>query len=115
MSKWFDPVVVYGIFDNQRDHVLKWEWLDEHFPNVDIYASCIVRLHVKNAIYGIQCHLDEQGQTVPPDKGKMQELNRLLEAMRKTDDNKDATLEYHLAIDGDWETEQDTYVLPLAD
>lgn len=106
-----DAAVVYGTFDGKSEHVLDREWLYCNFPNVEIFAGTVIRNHLACPIYGVACHMDEQGKVHLPDKEKMDELTRFLNMLRETDENKDATLSYHLGVMGDWDICDTVYEL----
>jgi len=95
----FDGAVVYGVCDEHRDKILDPEWLREHYPEIQTYASDVVRNCLGNPVYGVICHVDRStGRSTLMDEEK-EAVNRLATAMK-------ARAMYQLVVYGDYETGQ---------
>lgn len=60
MHGYYKSSLIYGILDNNKNiyAIIDIETLSKKFPNVKIFAYEINNYYLKNAIYGIECTID---------------------------------------------------------
>ena len=96
--------------------MLDCEWLAEHFPDIQMWASDVVRNYMGSAIYGYAVYLKrETGMCTVPDKEKA-DVEALYERLC-THYRAQGVLEedmpemgYFLAMSGDYERGNTSYV-----
>jgi hypothetical protein len=114
MFGFFNGFVVYGFKDSDDSKILDTNWLSDEFPEITIFADCIIRTVQSGAIYGIQADFDEEsGTTSISDEKKefVKELyDRWLKSTGKKGTKKSSSsssskdtpgLEFHLCVGGD--------------
>lgn len=95
----YDGAVVYGVCDESRAQMLDPDWLAEHYPAIQTYASDVIRNHLGNPVYGVICHLDRStGRATLMDEEK-EVVDRLAAAMK-------SKAMFQLAVYGDYVTSQ---------
>jgi hypothetical protein len=116
MYSCYDPFVVFGIQESNRDMMLDSEWLAEHFPNIQMWASDIVRNCMGSAIYGYAVYLQrETGMSTVSDEEKA-DVEALYERMcahyraQGVSEEDMPEMGYFLAMSGDYECEHSSYV-----
>jgi hypothetical protein len=102
MHSCYNSYIVFGWEEDDRNQVIDEFWLDEHFKDIEIYVSDVVKNYAGNAIYGISCNLNTStGQAVIEDKyrSKVEEAYKIIE---NTSNRKLTPLGFHLALSGDY-------------
>ena len=110
----YNGFLVYGFKENQENFLLDPEWLEEHYPGMNSYATDIIRNYAGgNMIYGIICKVDRE--TGRPLIGQsMKELvkklhDHFLKSKNVTSEN--VPVGYYIAVSGDYEIEHSLYML----
>lgn len=109
-----DAVLVYGFNMGDRESIIDHDYLNEVFPDINLYASDVVRNYLGESIYGIQCAFDpELGQAMisPLEAAEVQKLyDKYMEYLQKklskkqfNNKKKSIKMCFHLAIIGDYE------------
>ena len=112
----FDPFVIYGILESNRDKIVDSDWLQTNFPSLDTYASDVVRSYMGSAIYGIPVYLDPATGKATVDEEDKANVQRLYDRLCTYYNACGATqndlpeLGYHLAMSGDYYSEHEVYV-----
>jgi len=58
-------VLVYGFNMGDREFIIHYDYLEDTFPGISLYALDVIRNNLGEAIYGISCELDkETGQAI---------------------------------------------------
>ena len=99
----FDGVIVYGFLEENNCAVLSSEWLDKHFPRVEIYASGVVRCYCSTAIYGISCTLNVETGVVELDQEDKKEIEAFFALYKSQNSTCKPSLGFHTAVVGDYE------------
>lgn len=112
MYACYDPFVVYGILESNRDQMLDREWLEENFTKIEMYASDVVRNHMGSAIYGYAVYLRPNGTATATEEQKadVQTLYDMICTYCASQDTEPPELGYFLAMSGDYEYEHEEYV-----
>lgn len=58
----FDPIIVFGWKENNREHMIHQEWLYKHYGELDVFTSDVVRNYAGNIIYGVRCSFGIDGR-----------------------------------------------------
>lgn len=96
MHTCFDPVIVYGILEEDRNKMLDEEFLQSH--GLLSYAQDIVKGYAGNFIYGVALSIEEVI------KGETSE-----EVKKFANDYSFSEPQYYLALTGDYQTCHDVY------
>ena len=114
------PSIVYGFNMGNRDLIFDEVWLYKNFEDIECFAVDIVRNHLGEAIYGIQCYINiETGIVNGPIENNKDTIKKLydkyIDYLRITykSQNYDVKLGYHLAVRGWDEQEHETIILDL--
>lgn len=97
--------------------LLESSWLSANFPEMDRYASCVVRGYMCDAVYGYTIGISETGEAVVSDEEKknVQKLHDILSKYHEKNGNGTPDIGYHMAISGDYNTEEQTEYYPDKD
>ena len=117
-----NAVLVYGFNMGDREFIIYYDYLEDKFPGISLYALDVVKNYLGEAIYGISCALDKKtGQAIISDENneKVKKLyDKYIEYLKKHLTQKDfkkkmkeIQLCFHLAVSGDYETCQETIIL----
>jgi hypothetical protein len=112
----FDPFILYGILESNRDSVLDSDWLQSNFPSLDTYASDVVRNYMGSAIYGVPVYLDPKTGSAYVSEEDRVIVQRLYDRLcayykaRGASQNDLPEMGYFLAMSGDYECEHEVYV-----
>lgn len=60
MYSCYDSYLVFGVIESSRHAMLDRDWLEEHFPDINMFASDVVRNHMGNAVYCVVAQFDKQ-------------------------------------------------------
>ena len=96
----FDGCVVYGVMEEERERMLDAEWLQEHYPEIQTFASDVVRNYMGSAVYGNPCELRPDGTLIAPNN--CDDIDRLGELLG-------IAATFHVAVFGDYEHCQERY------
>lgn len=112
----FDPLLLYGVLESNRDRIVRRDWLQTYFPSLDTFASDVARTYMGSAIYGIPVYLDPAtgAATVnADDKAVVQVLYDTICTYYRAQgatQNDLPEVGYFLALTGDFECEHEEYV-----
>ncbi len=104
MYGWFDPVVVFGWTEGNRDMCIAYDWLDAR--GLQCFFKDVVRLYAGEMVYGVQC--DFRGNAAMPPSQEDQDAVRTA----FTESQCQGDLGFHLALAGDASREQHTIYKP---
>ena len=101
----FDPVVVFGFAELDRNQVINPDFLAQFAPSddLDIYALDVVRVHMGNAVYGVQARMRADGKCSVTREDRAI-IKKLYAAASKT--KKYGAIRYHVVIRGDYDTKE---------
>ena len=100
MYGYFDPVIIYGFLEGNRDQIISDEWLNNY--GINSYASDVVKLYCGEVVYGILASLDaESGKVEISDEDK-----KLVDIAANV---KNTIPGFHLALIGDYQHCHDEY------
>jgi len=100
----FDAHIIYGFSEDNRDMMINWEWLDDNFDCISMFAVDVVRNYLGNACYGIVCNINnDTGEVIisPEDKDHVENLYKLI-----FKHNNISKVGYLNALSGDFCTDQ---------
>ncbi len=111
----FSPVLIYGFMDTNEKKVLSQDFIDKHFNFIQIYAQETIRNYCTDEIYyGYVVSMREDGTIIDDDIDDKENIIKLYNMYMKQFPDSEATLGYHVALDGDYEMyEMETYVLTI--
>ena len=110
-----NAVLVYGFNMGDREFIIHYDYLEDKFPGISVYALDVIRNNLGEVIYGISCELDkETGQAIISHEEK-QNVKKLYDKYVKYLKNKlskknfnnkmkDIKLCFCLAVSGDYES-----------
>ena len=109
----FDSYVIYGVMEGDRYRILDQEWLESAYPEMDTYASDVVRNIMGNATYGYTLHFDQvtgQAQATKSQKETVQQLYTLLCEYCEGEGIPKPDFGYFRVVGGDYEKDHYEYV-----
>lgn len=103
------PIIVYGWYETSENHMIHTDWLEKHYPEINIYATEVVRMYAVRILYGIKCKIDQRGNlTIPPIKTIIDDAYETITA--QTEEKIYSPLGIHLGITGGFEWCQQNYI-----
>ena len=115
----YDSYIVYGFKEGNRDTMVDLEWLYDNWSDITIYAIDIVRCHLGQASYGIACKIDSTTGVVSIGENDKKYIElfykRVKEYKKENGEDNLSELGFFTALTGDYQTEQDTYILNVND
>jgi hypothetical protein len=121
MHGCFSPVLIYGFREEMMSNrTLVDDWVYEHFPGVQVFATEVIRLHMCHPCYGIPCSVDSNGDAELSAEKRATVDSLFKEYMKYheypgkyTDDwgNTVSAPHFMLALSGDYQKEQEEYDL----
>jgi hypothetical protein len=109
----FDAYVVYGVADGTRHRVLDRKWLEENYPEFGVYALDVVRLHLGEACYGVQCKVSRTLGVFDPTEETRKQVQELYDMLVDYDDgDSNMRMGYFEVISGDYEKSQHEVYTP---
>ncbi len=109
MHTWFDPLLIYGWREGNRDGKICEEWLEEH--NMKEYALDVVRGYLGEAVYGLPCQINEDtGLPIISDEDRLQ-VQKAYQAFTENDTPSEQApkLGFYIALTGDYMSEHYLY------
>ena len=55
-----EPKLIYGFGEGNENLVIDYNWIDEKYPYIGIYANELVRNLLNKAFYGIECGIEKK-------------------------------------------------------
>jgi hypothetical protein len=112
MYSCYDTYAVFGIMETDRSAILDRDWLEEHFPDIGIFASDVVRNTMGNAVYGITVYFSADGQALATDnvKEEVARLHAVLSKHYESNGQSPPRMAYYLVISGDYEEDHTSYI-----
>lgn len=93
--------VIYGWKEEDRDVVIDAKWLRAN--GIELFASDFVRNTAGNAIYGVRCDLDENGDAQVSKKLKNKVKKVRDKVVAKSKGQTAVELQFHLGLTGDFD------------
>ena len=115
-------VLVYGFNMGDREFIIHYDYLEDTFPGISLYALDVIRNNLGEAIYGISCELDkETGQAIISNEEKqnvkklydeyIEYLKKQLSSKEFKKKMKEIKLGFQLAVSGDYESCNERIIL----
>jgi hypothetical protein len=103
------PIIVYGWYETSDSHMIHETWLSKYYPEIEIYATEVVRMYAVRILYGVECVIDRHGNvSIPPIKTIIDEAYETITA--QTEEKIYSPLGIHLGITGGFEWCQSQYI-----
>lgn len=126
MSNYFTPVLVYGFNIGDQEFMIEYRCLEDKFPFVRIYADYVQNNNLYEAIYGIECEIDQDTADIVICHEHYNEVRYLLDEyinyLRKNYDQKEflekkknISLCYRMAIEGNYNINKKSIYLEYSD
>jgi hypothetical protein len=126
MSTYLTPILVYGFNIGDQEFMIDYCCLENKFPFVRGYTDCVENNNLYEAIYGIECDIDQQTAQIDICDEHRYEVRNLLDEyinyLRKTYNNTDflekknkISLCFRMAIDGNYNTNKKKIILEYSD
>lgn len=101
----WDPIVMFGVYEQSCEYVLSPAFLEDH--NMEAYPHDVVREYAGNYVYGVICSMKEVRDGTCE---KEDEVKRFALALKETFAKKDyGEPTFYLAIIGEYSNEQCEY------
>ena len=126
MSSYSTSILVYGFNMGDQEFMIDYCCLENKFPFVRLYADCLENNNLYEAIYGIECEIDQEtAKIVICDEHKYEVsnlldeyINYLRETYNKTDfldKKKKISLCFRMAIDGNYKINKRPIILEYSE
>ena len=78
MSNTCDARLVYGFnILNNNDEIINSEWMEQKFPDIEIFALNFAQTYLGDVLYGVPCSLDLVSGSVSIDENKVTRVTEL--------------------------------------
>lgn len=126
ISRYYNPILVYGFNMGDQDFMIDYHCLEDKFPFVRRYADSLQNDILYEAIYGIECEINQETADIEicdEHKSEVRNLldeyiNYLKEIYNKTDfleKKKKMSLGFRTAIDGNYGINKKPIILEYSD
>ena len=107
----YDPYLIYGFAECNRDEVIDNDWLTEYFPDISAYPLDVVKNYAGEFAYGVTCELNQATGKISIGEETKQIVQKLFEKVQKRSKNDERTIGYFLVLSGDYELEHTPYLI----
>ena len=126
MSIYLNTVLVYGFNMGDQEFMIDYCCLEDKFPFIRRYANYVENNNLYEAIYGIECEIDQQtAEIVSCDEHKTEVKNLLdeyINYLKKTynkieflEKKKKISLCFRIVIDGNYKIDKKIIILKYSD
>ena len=126
MSSYSTSILVYGFNIGDQEFMIDYCCLENKFPFVRIYADCVENNNLYEAIYGIECEIDQEtAKIVICDEHKYEVSNLLdeyINYLKETYNKKDflekkkkISLCFRMTIDGNYKIDKKPIILEYSE
>ncbi len=107
-----NPVLVYGVMDIDYTVTLDEDWLQQNFPDMDVYTNEIVDEMQSISIYGYELQLNEKtGEVSKVSDAQKEQVQKLYEILQKyhAESKGEPEIGYFTALAGECDSDQNEY------
>jgi hypothetical protein len=98
--------MVYGFYEITGEEIVDRDWLAEYYPDIEIFATSVIRNYAECPCYGVICGFDELGQLFLEEEKKRM-VDNCYDAIKQI--TLKSAVGFHLVLRGDYHFFQQVY------